>query len=170
MIAECLRLGIFPEADPALLAASIAMFVSEQDAEDRISKRFSPKELTKTFKALKKGLLPFSKRLSYRNFDVKSLSIRPAAAVYAWSIGLSWESVREIAEMEDGNLVMLIFRTADCLRHVASLVGVFPAAAETSVTAIEIIMRDPVKVEYIGSPDSSPAMESPPDGGRSPGR
>ena len=34
MIAEGFRLGIFPESDPALFAAVIALFVNERESDD----------------------------------------------------------------------------------------------------------------------------------------
>jgi len=39
---------------------------------------------------------------------------------------------------------MLIFRTADNLRHIRNLKDVFPEAAETAAEAIDGIMREPV--------------------------
>jgi hypothetical protein len=46
--------------------------------------------------------------------------------------------------MEEGDLVMLILRTADNLRHIRALRQVFPDAAETADRAIELILREPV--------------------------
>lgn len=50
--------------------------------------------------------------------------------------------------MAEGNLAMLILRTADNLRHIRGLYEVFPEAAETAGKAIELIMRDPVTGFY----------------------
>jgi ATP-dependent RNA helicase HelY len=49
--------------------------------------------------------------------------------------------------MAEGNLAMLMMRTADNLRHSASLVDVFPDAAVTAREAIDRIMREPVVEE-----------------------
>ena len=48
------------------------------------------------------------------------------------------------AEMEEGDLAMLILRTADNLRHIRDLGRVFPEAAASAARAIELILRDPV--------------------------
>ncbi len=144
MIAEGFRRSLFPEADPALLAAIMTLFVNEQQTDDSVDKRFSPKTLLASFHAVKRGLQPFSKQMSLGKFEVKPLFFRPAAAGYAWAAGFSWDATRTIAGIEDGNLVMLILRTADCLRHVASLKQVFPVAAETADASIKLILRDPV--------------------------
>ena len=74
--------------------------------------------------------------------------MRPAAAVYAWACGQSWERVLKIAEMEEGDLAMLIVRTADNLRHIRGLKDVFPEVSQTASMSIEKIMREPVAVVY----------------------
>jgi hypothetical protein len=50
--------------------------------------------------------------------------------------------------MEEGDLAMLIVRTADNLRHIRGLKDVFPEVARTASIAIEKIMREPVVNEY----------------------
>jgi superfamily II RNA helicase len=69
------------------------------------------------------------------------------AAIYAWANGEPWESVRVVAEMEEGDLVMLILRTADNLRHIRGLRRAFPQAAHAADQAIELILREPVVFE-----------------------
>jgi hypothetical protein len=49
--------------------------------------------------------------------------------------------------MEEGDLVMLILRTADNLRHIRRLKGAFPDAAKAANQAIELILREPVVFE-----------------------
>jgi len=51
-----------------------------------------------------------------------------------------------IAEIEEGDLAMLIFRTADNLRHIRNLKDVSPEAASSAAEAIEKIVREPVVV------------------------
>jgi len=148
MIAQGFRLGIFPESDPALLAAIIALFVNERESDDSIEKMFKAKKLLTTFRKVKTGLEPFAKHMTDRGFDVRPLFLRPAATLYAWADGQSWEKVLSVAKMEEGDLAMLILRTADNLRHVRTLTRVFPEAAKTSARSIELIMRYPVVMDY----------------------
>ena len=148
MIAQGFRLGIFPESDPALLAAIIALFVNERESNDSIEKMFKPKTLMATFRKVKTDLEPFAKRMTDRGFDVRPLFLRPAATLYAWAHGQPWEKVLSLAKMEEGDLAMLILRTADNLRHVRTLTRVFPEAAKTSARSIELIMRSPVVMDY----------------------
>jgi len=93
MIAQGLRLGIFPESDPALLAAVIASFVNERESDDRIEKMFKAKKLFSTFSKVKTSLEPFAEQMTDRGFEVRPLFLRPAATLYAWASGQSWEKV-----------------------------------------------------------------------------
>jgi len=148
MIAEGFRRGIFPKNDPALLAAVTAVFVSERESDEKIDKAFVPKVLTKTFSTVTKKLSSFSKLMSKRGFETRPLLLEPAAMLYAWASGLPWEQSLTIAKMEEGDLSMLILRTADNLRHIRSLKDVFPEAASTAGEAIDLIMRNPVVMGY----------------------
>ena len=148
MIAQGFRMGVFPESDPALLAAVIAVFVNERESDDTIEKMFKPKPLLTVFRKIKTSLEPFAEQMADRGFEVRPLFLRPAATLYAWASGQSWEKVLSVAKMEEGDLAMLILRTADNLRHVRTLARVFPEAAKTSARSIELIMRYPVVMEY----------------------
>jgi superfamily II RNA helicase len=81
-------------------------------------------------------------------FEARAFQLRPVVAIYAWANGGQWEKVRILAEMEEGDLVMLILRTADNLRHIRALRQVFPEAAETADRAIELILREPVVFDF----------------------
>lgn len=144
IIAEGFRLGVFPRSDPVLLAAVIASFVNEKESDDRIDKRFMPGKLISAFITVKKELMPFAKLMFDRGFDVRPLFLRSSAAIYAWAAGEPWEKAVLISEMDEGNLAMLILRTADNLRHIRSLAKVFPEASRTAAKAIDLILRDPV--------------------------
>jgi len=148
LIAEGFRLGIFPQSDPALLAAVIASFVFERESNDSIEKTALPHKLAATFQTLKKRLKPFSEQMAARGFGGRPLFLRPAVTMFAWATGQPWEKVVSLAEIEEGNLAMLILRTADNLRHIRSLGRVFPEAAQTAATAVELIMREPVTMDY----------------------
>ncbi|MFC1826112.1 helicase-related protein, partial [Thermodesulfobacteriota bacterium] len=148
MIAEGFRMGIFPQSDPALLAAIIATFVYEREVSDRFEKSTVPEKLVTAFQAAQKHLTPFAKRMSKRGFDVRPLFLQPAATIFAWATGQPWEKVVATAEIEEGDLAMLILRTADNLRHIRSLGRVFPEAAQTAAAAIELLMREPVTMDY----------------------
>jgi len=144
MIAEALRLDLFPDSDPALLAALVATFVYDKDIEVAFDPARTPKELLSVYNAMKRGLYPLMERKTVHGFPVKSIPLWVAATVYAWAKGLEWERVLQIAGMNEGDLAMLISRTADNLRQMASLTDVYPAIAGTANGAIKRIMREPV--------------------------
>ncbi len=148
MIAEGFRRGIFPDNDPALLAAVTALFVNERESDEIIDKAFRSKVLINTFLDVKKNLSSFSARMSKKGFETRPLILQPAATLYFWATGLPWEKVLTIAKMEEGDLAMLILRTADNLRHIRTLKEVFPEAASAAATAIDLIMRYPVVMDY----------------------
>lgn len=144
-IAEGFRLGLFPETSPPMLAGLMAAFVNERESEERLTKETVPNPLKRAFQNVVKGLGPFLKRMADAGFETRPLYLRPCLAVYLWSEGLhSWEQVVRVSELAEGDMAVLILRTADNLRHVVGLDAVFPEAAENASKAIESMLRDPV--------------------------
>lgn len=150
LIAEGFKLGLFPENNPAELAAMITLFVNEREADDRFKKGDLPSEFTADFFRVKTGLMPFAKLMYERGFPVRPLFMRPSLTIFEWASGKTWEQVLRISELAEGDLAMLILRTADNLRHIRSLRDVFPKAAENAGKAMELILREPV-VAYYGT-------------------
>lgn len=149
MIAEGLRKKLFPVKDYALLAGIIASFVNERETDDRMEKKIVPKALTKSFEGIKEGLRDFVERLIKNGFTPKPLYFRPALTLYLWaSDTLPWDEVLKVSELAEGDLAMLILRTADNLRHIRSLNDVFPDASKAAEKAIDSILRDPVVAFY----------------------
>jgi ATP-dependent RNA helicase HelY len=148
LIAEGLRLGIFPDTDPALFAAVMAAFVFEQDAEESIDTALVSDTLVGAYHKVKKGLRPFAKFMADRGFFPRPLFLKPAAAIHAWASGMPWEKVVTISGTAEGDFSMLILRTADNLRHIRTLGRAFPSAAGTSGSAIDLILKNPVLMDY----------------------
>jgi superfamily II RNA helicase len=146
LIAEGFRQGAFPR-EPALMAAIIAVFVNERETDDRIEPQFLTQALMRSYQLVTRNLLPFLQKMRDGGFAARPFYLRPAAAMHAWAKGNRWEQVVEAAEMEEGDLAMLILRTADNLRHVAGLAEIFPEAAGAAARAAEMILREPVIVE-----------------------
>ena len=144
MIAEGLRLGLFPESDPCLLAALIAVFVYDREIEVEFDQSKVPKELVDAYNRMKNGLLPLIERKTIHGFPVRPIPLWAAATIYAWAKGLDWERVLTVADMTEGDLAMLVSRTADNLRQMTSLKDVYPAIAMTSTRSISLILREPV--------------------------
>ncbi len=149
MIAEGFKHGVFPDSDPVLLAAIIASFVNERETDERIEKEVVPNKLKRTFLNVVKKLSPFKNLMESRQFETTPLYMRPALTIYLWAAGgQPWERVLSISDSSEGDLAMLILRTADNLRHIVALKDVFPEAAKTASDAIERIVREPVVTFY----------------------
>jgi len=144
LIGEGFRRNALPEKNPAIMAGIIAAFVNERECDDQIDKKYRPRPLTSAFQQVRKSLAPFARQMHAARFPLRPLYLRPAAVLYHWARGMDWEEVVALSELEEGNLAMLILRTADNLRHIRSLAHVFPEAAECAATAVEAILRDPV--------------------------
>ncbi|MDY6986839.1 MAG: DEAD/DEAH box helicase [Thermodesulfobacteriota bacterium] len=146
MIAEGLRKGVFPDSDPALFAALVAPFVHDRDVDVKLDESAVPKRLLASYDRMKKALAPLVERKVVRGFEVRPISLWPAATIYGWANGLPWDKVLEIAGMAEGDLAMLVTRTAENLRQVASLTKAYPGVAQKAFEAIAIILRAPVVV------------------------
>jgi ATP-dependent RNA helicase HelY len=68
----------------------------------------------------------------------------PAAAVFLWSQEVDWDELTDHVEADEGDLAMLILRTADHLRQIASLENEEPALAQSARTGLSLLMRSPV--------------------------
>ena len=146
LIAEGLRKGIFPHNSPALLAALVAPFVHDRDTEVMLDEARVPKAFLRSFETMKKALAPLLERKTERGFDVRPITLWPGAVVYAWAKGYPWEKVLEMTGISEGDLSMLVLRTAENLRQIASLTKDYPATAKCAWEAIEKIFREPVVV------------------------
>ena len=144
MIAQGLRLGLFPESDPALLAALVATFVYDREIEIDFDQSKIPRPLVDAYNAMRKGLQPLTERKAVSGFSVRPIPLWAAATIYAWARGIAWDKALLIAGMTEGDLAMLASRTADNLRQIASLADVYPAVSKTAAQAISLILREPV--------------------------
>ncbi|WP_419657025.1 HelY: DNA/RNA helicase [Desulfosarcina variabilis str. Montpellier] len=147
LVAECLRQGLLPDTDAAQMAGVFACFVNEKETDDRLEGRLVPNRLKKVVSRIQKKLTGFARHMKSRGFEVRQLYLRPAAMTHAWASGYPWETVAGEYGMAEGNLAMLMMRTADNLRHTANLINVFPEAATAAREAIDLIMKPPVVEE-----------------------
>ena len=144
MIAEGLRTGVFPDSSPALLAALVAPFVHDRDVDEKLDESAVPSRLLKAYDRMNKRLTPLMERKVVRGFEVRPTALWPAAIIYAWANREPWEKVLDIASIAEGDLAMLVTRTADNLRQIASLTEVYPAISRGAVDGIGMILREPV--------------------------
>lgn len=146
LIAQLIREREFSELNPKQLAALMAPFVMDKDKEIVISRelwqRTNP--LWKRFRNMLQKLKPFAELLIARGFDVPNIMFWPAAAVFLWAEEVEWGELIENVDADEGDLAMLILRTADHLRQLLSLEKEEPKLAATAAKALNSLMRAPL--------------------------
>ncbi|MBW2651282.1 MAG: ATP-dependent DNA helicase, partial [Deltaproteobacteria bacterium] len=109
-----------------------------------ISRTSLPKRLRKAFDRISKSAEPFSKRMMAAGFDTAPLPLWASAAIYNWAVGAEWDRIIQRTKIADGDLAMLISRTADSLNQIASLKDTHPQISTLAAAARRSILREPV--------------------------
>ncbi len=149
LISEGIRKGVFPDDNPELLSALIAPFVMDRDRpgdHQLPTMIWKHQELAKPFFKMLQIIQPLREHLTAAGFSTPTLPFWTFVTLYHWAKGASWESVREISGMDEGDLAMVILRTADHLRQIESLSETHPQLAASARKAIESILREPVLI------------------------
>jgi superfamily II RNA helicase len=130
-----------------LLAALIAPFVTDRDRQGDVqlaSFVWKYPDLAKPFFQMLQKLQGLRERLQAEDFQTPPLPFWAMVTVYHWAQGLSWDQVREISGMDEGDLAMIILRTADHLRQIEALCQTHPTLAASAGRAIGMLLREPV--------------------------
>ncbi len=147
LIAECLRREALPLESEALLAAVTAPFVYDRGQEISVTRKFLPKKLIRACDDIFACIRPLMERMETAGFPMAPLPLWPAVVIYEWACGRDWDEVIEERGIADGDMAMLVSRTADNLRQIASLRDTHPRVAELALKAREAILREPVVFE-----------------------
>ncbi len=148
LIAEGLRRGLFAGLSAPRLAGVMAAFVNERETDEHLESEGIPRQLRRDHASFLRGLAPLVRDMRRRGFEVRPFYLKPAAVLYAWADGQAWGRLTARAQMADGDLAMLILRTADHLKHLRSLRREFPKVAAAARAALDRILRDPVDPGY----------------------
>ncbi|MGQ9795774.1 MAG: DEAD/DEAH box helicase [Desulfosoma sp.] len=150
LVSEAIRKRVLPESDQALLAALMAPFVVDRDrpGESQLSSliRKYP-DLARPYFAVLQTLHGLRERLHAEGFETPPMPFWTVVTVYHWAKGESWNVVKNLTHIDEGDLTMVILRTADHLRQVESLTETHPRLAASARDAIESILREPVLVQ-----------------------
>lgn len=150
LISEGIRKRLFPEDEPELLAALIAPFVMDRDRPGDIqlsALMWKYPEIAKPFFKMLHELQPLREDLKSSGFTTPPLPFWTTVTLHQWALGQSWDDVRSISGMAEGDLAMVILRTADHLRQIESLAETHPLLAASARKAIQLILREPVLIE-----------------------
>jgi superfamily II RNA helicase len=146
LIAELIRERAFANLNPEELAALIAPFVVDKDKEVLLSRELwkRTRPLWKRFRGMVEQLKPVAQFMMMRDFDIPPILFWPAAAVYLWAHNVQWDELIRHLTADEGDLSMMILRTADHLRQLLSLENEEPALAETARRGLALLMRSPL--------------------------
>ncbi|MEE9122802.1 MAG: DEAD/DEAH box helicase [Syntrophobacteria bacterium] len=148
LVAESIRRDVFPHDDPSLLAGLMAPFVTDRESQGEPLEQLDLKnsELGQAFAKMVSALHPLRRRLRQSGFAANPLSFWPAAAIDFWISGAKWEELMDVSGLDEGDLAMLIYRTADSLRQLEGLTQSHPHLAASASVAIQRLLREPVQV------------------------
>jgi superfamily II RNA helicase len=148
MIAEAIRSGLLESLSPQLMAGAIAPFVSDKTREVELNQEvsFDRRPIKKVHRLTLGSLKPLWQMKRARGFESPLFQFWPAASIYAWACGMKWEDVIRLASVDEGDMAMLIYRTADNLRQIASLNQTHPDLARTANEAVSLLFREPVLI------------------------
>jgi ATP-dependent RNA helicase HelY len=131
---------------PENLAGCISPFVWDrvQDQEIRVSSPMSLEALETAFTYMLNSIEELRRLEARRGFQNPPTLFWPAAALFLWARGVSWEDLVSFVGVDEGDLASLVMRTVDHLRQVAGLEETHPELASTAREAVRLILREPV--------------------------
>ncbi|MCX5896069.1 MAG: DEAD/DEAH box helicase, partial [Proteobacteria bacterium] len=148
LIAELIRKGILSDLAPELLCGIVATFVNDKfkdlQIDDAVNWEKAP--LVAAYGRTRSALEELIALKTEHGFEVALMQFWPAVALYVWSCGMGWEDVIQLTSVDEGDLAMLVFRTADNLRQIISLEGTHPNLAAKAREAVQLILREPVVI------------------------
>ncbi len=150
IIAELIRKGFLEKLSPPLLCAAISVFVNDRYRDVTIDPtfKFDHKSLSNSFLKMAETVEDIMHLLEKKLFRIPELQYWSAVILFAWANGVNWEKIIRLTSVEEGDLAMLIFRTADNLRQINSLKDTHPELAKKARESMDLILREPVIIPF----------------------
>ena len=150
IIAELIRKGFMEKLSPPLLCAVISVFVNDRYRDVTIdpSFKFDHKALSTSFLEMAKTVKEIMDLMEKNLFNIPEIQYWSAVVLFAWAKGSSWDKIIELTTVEEGDLAMLIFRTADNLRQITSLKDTHPELAKKCRESMDLILKEPVIIPF----------------------
>lgn len=150
IIAEMIRKGFLNKLSPPLLCAVISVFVNDRYRDITIDPTFkiNRKLLGDTFIEMMDSVTPLLSLMEKHGFEIPEIQYWSAVVLFAWAEGKTWERIIRQTTVDEGDLAMLIFRTADNLRQITTLHETHPELAKTARASIALILKEPVVIPY----------------------
>jgi len=142
LVAEAIRKGALQGRSAPVLAGLMASFVMDKDKEVYV-RRDDLEEMASAFDEMVMSIWGMGRLLAERGFPTPNLQFWPAAALYIWAKGVSWNELTKAIALDEGDLVYLIVRTADHLRQLCDLWETHAGLATSARLALRRIQREP---------------------------
>jgi ATP-dependent RNA helicase HelY len=148
LIAEAIRKGRFNHLHPEIMAGCMAPFVWDGIQELELIKEspISLKQCEKAFQRIIEQIEDIRRLKRKRGFKDPPILFWPAAALFLWAKGVTWDRLLSFIPIDEGDMASLIVRTADHLRQVTNLKDTHPELTIVAKKAIESILREPVLI------------------------
>ena len=146
LVAEAIRAGSFEGSSPEVLAGMIAPFVVDEDRREDLDSGLTvtSREILSRVRRMKRDLKELTRKLDLGGFETSAIPAWPAVAVYLWAKGVSWTALLRAVPLEEGDMAMLVTRTADHLNQIMGLEETHPDLAETAREALPLLLREPI--------------------------
>ncbi len=146
MVAQGIRESVFPHDSPEILAGLMALFVAERSSDLESATKLLEGEgkLAEACTRVSEAVAPLRTRLQQAGFDVPPMPFSAALTLYRWARGMDWDRLVELSGLDEGDLAMLIYRTADHLRQLEGLRETHPQLSNAAAEATSQVLRDQV--------------------------
>jgi superfamily II RNA helicase len=150
IIAELIRKGFLEKLSPELLCAMISIFVNDRYRDVTVdpSFTFDHKLLSNAFLEMMETVKDIMTLMEKYLFNIPEIQYWSAVVLFAWANGKSWDEIISLTTVDEGDLAMLIFRTADNLRQITSLADTHPELAKKARKSIDLILKEPVIIPF----------------------
>lgn len=149
-LAQVIMAGLLDALSPAALAGVVCTLVNDSTRESQFSRlSLSPeaKERLLEIQRLSKQL----HKLQVKHHIETAMIMNPVASglVEAWADGADWAYLIGKTNIDEGDLVRVIRRTADILRQLARMEHIPSVLSDTAMLALKGLYRDPIREETV---------------------
>ncbi len=144
-VAEMIRTQLLEELTPEQLGAVLSAVVNDSSREPH-GVLYPSKGVQHTMRQLFK-LSQKVDKLQRKHLIVQPIhmNVSCCALVEAWAKGCSWQTLKDMTTLDQGDLVRNLRRVCDVLRQLAHIPGMPTELSQTARLALDAIHRDPVK-------------------------
>lgn len=158
LLAELLRKKVFSGLKPEAMAALLCALVNDSTRENLFSKLEVSPEAKQAMVTVSKEIKRVSKLQDKHGVEV-GIHFNPIASglVEAWTQEFPWDRLIAATNIDQGDLVRMIRRTADLLRQLARLPDAPDDVSRRARLALMMLYRDPIKELDITEETDQPA-------------